>query len=150
MLATVSAWLKEHGVRVTLRRVTLAAATMAALVLLYAALLWPTRDFIFARILHKDFAERDLLLLVWCLSSVAMVARDQFVNFLLARARFRSLTAVTVMSSIGALTVTSILIGRIGAPGAAIGVLVGELAYVLGLIVLSRLELRRQAALASL
>jgi O-antigen/teichoic acid export membrane protein len=149
MLATVAVWLKEQGVRATLRRVTLAAAAMAALALLYAALLWPARDFVFARILHKDFAQRDLLLLVWCLSSAAMVARDQFVNFLLARARYRSLTAVTVMSSIIALTVISIMIGRIGAPGAAIGVLAGELAYTLGLIALSRFELWRQAASAA-
>jgi hypothetical protein len=75
-----------------------------------------------------------------------MVVRDQFVNFLLARARYRSLTAVTVMSSIIALTVISVMIGRIGAPGAAIGVLAGEFAYTLGLIALSRFELWRQAA----
>lgn len=146
MLTSVSVWLKEHGVRATLRRVTLAAAAMAALALFYAALLWPARDFVFGRILHKDFAQRDLLLLIWCLASVAMVARDQFVNFLLARARYRSLTAVTVMSSIIALTVIFVMIGRIGAPGAAIGVLAGELAYTLGLIALSRFELSRQAA----
>ncbi len=146
MLVTVSAWLKEHGVRRTLRRVTLAAVAMAVLALCYAALFWPLRDFIFARLLHKNFAQRDLLLLVWWLASVAMVARDQLMNFLLARTRYRSLTALTVTSAIIALMVTFIMIGRVGAAGAAIGVLVGELANVLGLITLSQLEVRRQAA----
>jgi O-antigen/teichoic acid export membrane protein len=142
MLATVAAWLTEHGARMTLRRVTLTAAGMAALALCYAALFWPSRDFIFARILRKSFAQRDLLLLIWWLASIAMVVRDQFMNFLLARARYRSLTAQTVASAIIALTVTSIMIGRIGAAGAAIGVLAGELANVLGLITLSWLEVK--------
>jgi O-antigen/teichoic acid export membrane protein len=137
MLATVSAWLPEHGARATLRRVSLAAAGMAALAACYAALFWPLRDIIFGRLLHKSFAQRDLLLLV---------ARDQLMNFLLARTRYRSLTALTVTSAIIALTTTFILIGHIGAAGAAIGVLVGEFANVLGLITLSRLEVRRQAA----
>jgi O-antigen/teichoic acid export membrane protein len=142
MLATVSVWLREHGVRSTLRRVTLAAAAMAAMALCYAALFWPARDFIFARILRKSFAQRDLLLLLWWLASIAMVTRDQFTNFLLARARYRPLTALTVTSAIIALTVTGITIGRIGAAGAAIGVLAGEFANVLGLITLSRREVR--------
>jgi O-antigen/teichoic acid export membrane protein len=146
MFATVCVWLKEHGARSTLRRVTLATAAMAALALCYVVFFWPLRDFIFARILHKNFAQRDLLLLIWWLASIVMVARDQFGNFLLARARYRSLTALTVTSAIIALTVTVIMIGRIGAAGAAIGVLVGELANVLGLIVLSRLEVRGNAA----
>ena len=105
-------------------------------------LFWPLRDFIFTRILHKSFAQRDLLLVVWWLASIAMVTRDQFGNFLLARARYRSLTGLTVTSAVIALTVTCIMIGRIGAAGAAIGVLVGEVTNVLGLITLSRLEVR--------
>ncbi|HEV2700139.1 MAG TPA: hypothetical protein VGV09_00805 [Steroidobacteraceae bacterium] len=143
MLATVSGWLTQHGVQTTRRRVTLAAAAMAALALCYAALFWPLRDFIFTRILHKSFAQRDLMLLLWWLASVAMVARDQFINFVLARVRYRSLTGLTVVNAIIALTVTFIMVGRIGAAGAAIGVLVGELVNVLGLITLSHLEVRR-------
>ena len=142
MLTTASDGLTEHGVKSTLRRVTLAAAAMAGLALCYAAVFWPLRDFIFTRILHKSFAQRDLLLVVWWLASIAMVTRDQFGNFLLARARYRSLTGLTVTSAVIALTVTCIMIGRIGAAGAAIGVLVGEVTNVLGLITLSRLEVR--------
>ena len=146
MLATVSVWLTEHGARATLRRVTLAAVGMAALALFYAALFWPLRDLIFARILHKSFPQRDLLLIVWWLASVAMVARDQFQNFVLARARYRSLTALTVTSAIIALTTTCIMISRIGVAGAAVGVLIGEVANVLGLIALSWLGVRQRAA----
>jgi O-antigen/teichoic acid export membrane protein len=145
MLATVNAWLTEHGVRPTLRRVALAAGAMAALALFYAALFWPLRDLIFARILHKSFPQRDLLLLVWWLASVVIVARDQFQNFLLARARYRSLTALTITSAVIALAATCIMIGRIGIAGAAIGVLIGELTNLLGLIALSLLELRQTA-----
>lgn len=144
MLATVADWLRDRGVRGTLRRVALSALGMAALAIIYAALFWPVRGFIFATILRKDFAQRDLLLLVWWLASFAMLARDQFVNFLLARARYRSLTILTVISALVALAVTGGTIGRVGPVGAAMGVLVGEITNVLGLITLSWLEVRRE------
>jgi O-antigen/teichoic acid export membrane protein len=142
MLATVADWLRDHGVRGTLRRVTLSALGMAALAIIYAALFWPVRDFIFTTILRKDFAQRDILLLVWWLASVAMLARDQFTNFLLARARYRSLTALTIISALVGLAVTGGTIGRLGPVGAAMGVLCGEIANVLGLITLSWLDIR--------
>lgn len=145
MLATVSGWLSSHGVRVALHRVTICAAGMAGLVLLYAALFWPLRDLIFVRLLHKSFPQRDLLLLVWWLASATMVARDQFMNFCLARARYRSLTILTVLSAVIALTTTAVTIDRLGAAAGAIGVLVGELFNITGLIAVSQLDARRTA-----
>lgn len=144
MLATTAEWLRDHGMRGALRRVALIAAGMAVLAVIYAVLFWSVRGFVFGTILRKDFAQRDLLLQIWWLASVAMLARDQLVNLLLARARYRSLTGLAVITASVALTVTSVMIGRVGAAGAPMGVLVGEIINVLGLIVLSWREVRRE------
>jgi O-antigen/teichoic acid export membrane protein len=143
MLSTVSVWLIRDGARGALRRVTLSAAAISGLALLYPVLFWPVRDFIFADILHKYFAQRDLLLVLWSVASVVMVGRDQFVNFLLARTRYRALTGLTVTAAIASLTVSYCLLRRIGVTGAPLGVLTGEIVNLAGLILLSRLEVRR-------
>jgi hypothetical protein len=83
------------------------------------------------------------MLILWSVVCVAMVVRDQFVNFLLARARYRSLTVLTVACAVAALTVTYIMLRHIGVAGAPLGVLTGEILNVTGLIVMSRLEIRR-------
>jgi hypothetical protein len=72
-----------------------------------------------------------------------MVGRDQVVNFLLARTRYRALTGMTVTAAIASLTVSYCLVRRIGVAGAPLGVLTGEIVNLAGLIVLSRLEVRR-------
>ncbi len=146
MLSTVSVWLTRDGTRGALRRVTLSAAAISGLALLYPVLFWPVRDFIFADILHKYFAQRDLLLILWSVASVVMVGRDQFVNFLLARTRYRALTGLTVTAAIASLTVSYCLVRRIGVTGAPLGVLTGEIVNLAGLILLSRLEVRRDDA----
>jgi O-antigen/teichoic acid export membrane protein len=145
MLATASAWLLEHGTRSTYRRVILGAAAVAGAALLYLAILWLTRDFIFSSLLHKDFAQRDLLLILWSMASLTMVFRDQLVNFLLARTRFRSLTALTMGGAIVSLAVSYFWMLRIGVAGAPVGVLTGEIVNVVGLLAMSRAEVRRSA-----
>lgn len=144
MLSTVSVWLLNDGGRGALRRVTLSAAAIAGLALLYPVLFWPARGYVFANILHKYFAQRDLLLILWSAASVVMVGRDQYVNFLLARLRYRALTGLTVMAAIVSLAVSYLMVLRIGVPGAPLGVLTGEITNLAGLIVLSRLEVRRE------
>lgn len=146
MLATASGWLLAHGTRSTYLRVMLGAAAVAGVALLYLAVLWLTRDFIFTSLLHKDFAERDMLLILWSIASVAMVVRDQLVNFLLARTRYRSLTMLTVVSAIVSLAVSYVAMLRIGVTGAPVGVLTGEILNVLGLLAMSRAEVRRHGA----
>jgi O-antigen/teichoic acid export membrane protein len=143
MLSTVSAWLREHGARGTLRRVMLGAAAICGVALLYLALLWWARDFIFDRVLHKHFAQRDLMLVLWLIASLMMLVRDQLVNFLLARTRYRSLTGLSVVCAIVSLSLSYALMLRIGVAGAPAGVLIGEIINVAGLTALSRLELRR-------
>ena len=144
MLATTSAWLNQHGPRNTWRRVMLGTAAIAGAALLYLSILWFCRDFIFTRILHKEFEQRDLLLMLWSIASVMMIVRDQLVNFLLARIRYRTLTLLTIICALASLAVNYIAMLRIGVAGAPLGVLAGEIINVGGLIVISRREVRRQ------
>jgi O-antigen/teichoic acid export membrane protein len=146
MLATASTWLLEHGTRSTYRRVMLGAAAVAGAALLYLSILWLTRDFIFTNLLHKDFAQRDMLLILWSAASLTMVVRDQLVNFLLARARYRSLTVLTMGCAIVSLAVSYVSMVRIGVAGAPVGVLIGEIVNVAGLVAMSRAEVRRHGA----
>jgi O-antigen/teichoic acid export membrane protein len=146
MLATASTWLLEHGTRSTYRRVMLGAGAVAGVALLYLSILWLTRDFIFTNLLHKDFAQRDLLLILWSVASVTMVVRDQLVNFLLAQTRFRSLTVLTMACAVVSLVVSYVSMLRIGVAGAPVGVLTGEIVNVIGLLAMSRAEVRRHGA----
>jgi O-antigen/teichoic acid export membrane protein len=146
MLATASRWLIEHGAQRTFRRMLLGAAAVTGAALLYLFILWLTRDFIFTRILHKHFAQLDLLLILWSMASVTMVLRDQLVNFLLARTRFRSLTLLTLACAAVSLAVSYASMLRIGVAGAPLGVFAGEFLNVMGLLAMSRMEVRRDRA----
>jgi O-antigen/teichoic acid export membrane protein len=110
------------------------------------SILWLSRDFIFTSLLHKDFAQRDTLLILWSIASVAMVVRDQLLNFLLARTRFRSLTMLTMVSAVVSLAVSYVAMVRIGVAGAPVGVLTGEILNVVGLVAMSHAEVRRSSA----
>ncbi len=145
MLPTATGWLKEHGSGGALWRVVLGTSAIAGAALLYLCLLWLSRDFIFIHVIHKHFAQRDLLLILWSVASLLMVARDQLVNFLLARTRFRSLTMLSLGCAIVSLTVSYLAILRIGVAGGPVGVLTGEVVNVAGLMVLSRREVRLSA-----
>jgi O-antigen/teichoic acid export membrane protein len=144
MLPTASAWMLAHGSGNTLRRLSLAAVVIAGAALLYLTILWLTKDFIFAQVLHKDFAQRDLLLVLWSMASLMMVVRDQVIYFMLARARYRSLTMLTLACAIVSLTVSYFMMLRIGVAGAPVGVLTGEICNVAGLVAMSLLEVQRE------
>jgi hypothetical protein len=47
---------------------------------------------VFDVVLRKQFAQRDLLLLLWSASFVLMVVHQQLLFLLIVRERFRSLT----------------------------------------------------------
>ncbi len=143
MLPTANAWLLEHGANSTFRRLTVSATVISAAALLYLIILWFARDFIFTRILHKHFAQLDLLLILWSAASLMMVVRDQVMHFLLARARYRSLTLLTMVCAVSALTVSYLSMLRIGVAGAPLGVLTGEVINVVGMVVMSRMDLQR-------
>src|SRR5262249_9333030 len=70
--------------------------------------------------------------------------------FLAARELFRSLTSLVLLSAVSALLVSYVAMQHLGAPGAPLGVLVGESINLCGILVLSFCEVRRRYAAPSL
>jgi O-antigen/teichoic acid export membrane protein len=80
---------------------------------------------------------------MWFFIFALMVFRDQLLFLPLARRRFRILTGITFLSAVLSLSVSYVMMRRVGVEGALIGVLTGEISSVLGLVLLSTLEMRR-------
>ena len=89
-------------------------------------------------ILHKHIRNLDRLLILW--SGVALVGlcRDVLQNALVALGRFKSLAWQVGVSAAVAVVVMWYGLGRWGAPGVLVGMIVGELINLAGIILLLR------------
>ena len=138
-------WVHHLGVRAALRRLALVSIALVVLACGYFSLVWILRDWIFADLLHKEFPQRDALLLLWGAAFVLMLVRDQLVKLLAARERFPALASITMGSTVLSLAGGYVAILRFGEIGAVAGVLLGELTNIVGIVVLTFRELRRAA-----
>ena len=129
-----------------LRRLTLIASGLASLALCYFAAVWWARDLLFAHVLHKQFAQRDMLLAIWSAVFLIMVFRDQLLYLPGSCGLYRSLAAVTGTSAIVSLAIGYVAIRYVGIVGGPLGVLAGELSNVSGIIYLSLRQVRRSRA----
>ena len=143
MLPTTSGWLQTMDARVVLRRLLLLASALALAALGYFAVLWLVRDWLFANVLKKQFAQRDRLLLLWYAVGLLMLLRDQLIYLLLARSRFHVLTLLTFVSALLSLITSYFSMRLIGVTGALWGVITGETISVIGLLTLSFMEVRK-------
>jgi len=146
MLPTASMWLLHHGTRTVFKRLAVLSFCLAGVAVCYFSVVWLCRDWIFTQILHKHFAQRDLLLKLWSVIFVLMIFRDQLLYLLLARLRYRSLTSLTFCCAVLSLVVSYACMVRIGVVGALIGVMSGEILSVAGLVVMGFIEVQREAA----
>lgn len=137
MLPLASDWLHWHGAPLLWRRLCLLALVVSAATLCYFALLWLLRDWIFAVVLKKQFAQRDELLVLWGTIFLVMVVRNQLAYLLAAQERFRALTLLTLVSAVISLAASYWGMLRFGGAGALVGMLVGELISVTGVAILS-------------
>lgn len=137
MLPMASKWLHQHGARRVWHRLMLFAAGLAAVTLCYFAVLWWLRDWIFAVVLKKEFAQRDALLMLWGAVIFVIVMRDQLVYLLAAQGRFQTMTLFTFVCAIISLVASYAGMLRFGVTGALIGILIGEFINVSGIIILS-------------
>lgn len=147
MLPLTSAWLHTLGAAVVLRRLSLFASGVATVALVYLAVLWLTRDWIFATVLNKQFEHGDTLLVLWSGVFVLMVMRDQLIYLLVARQRFRILAALSAACAVLSLLVSYAGMQRFGVIGAPLGLLVGEALSLTGIVLLSLREIGRPAPL---
>ena len=138
MLSMTTGWLRQHGVSVAFRRLTLFALGLGGVSLCYFIGLWLLRDWIFAAVLHKDFAHRDQLLLLWSAAFVTMVVRDQLLYLLVARERFHELTSLACITAVLSLIGGYVSMLHWGVVGAPLGVLLGEALNLTGILILTR------------
>lgn len=146
MFSTSTIWLKHHGPRGLLRRVLLFALCLSCVAIAYIAVMWSVRDWIFLHVLKRDYPQRDLLLGIWSLVFFCTVIRDQIIYLLLARGHFKRLAGLTLFCAVLGLTVTFMAIGPFGAAGGLLGLLAGEIAHVVGVMVLTVREMRAEVA----
>lgn len=140
-----SRWVHELGVGAAARRLTLLATALVSLALCYMIVMWLARDWIFVVILRKQFAQRDLLLLLWSAVFLVTLCRDQLATLPASREKFRDMTLLTGASALVWLAASWVAIHRMGAPGAVAGILIGELVNVAGIIVMILRETRQPA-----
>ncbi|CAB3903233.1 capsular biosynthesis protein [Achromobacter deleyi] len=138
-----SVWMHGMGARRTLRRLMLFSLALALFTLLYGAVIWLLRDWIFLDLMRKDFPQRDLLLVLWIGLFVLMVIREPIMMVPLLRQRFRALSAATLVCALIALAISYVGMLQLGPIGAVIGILTGEACYGLAVIVMAWREVRR-------
>jgi O-antigen/teichoic acid export membrane protein len=143
MLPMAARWLHNHGPASVLRRLALFTLGLSLAAMVYFGIMWLLRDWIFAEILHKNFADRDLLLGLWICVFLMIMFRDQMIWLLIARERFRPLAGLTGASAVVALTVSYLAMLRLGVSGALVGILVGESVQVAGIVIMSLRESAR-------
>jgi len=137
MLPLASGWLHEFGIALLLRRLCLFASGLATATLCYFTAVWLLRDWIFAVVLRKEFAQRDELLVLWGAIFLVVVIRDQLAYMLTAQERFRVLSLLTLVSAVVSLASSYLGMLRYGVAGALVGLLLGELVNITGIAVLS-------------
>jgi O-antigen/teichoic acid export membrane protein len=142
MFPTSTLWLKHHGPRGLFRRVVLFALGLSCVSVAYIAVMWSMRDWIFLHILKRDYPQRDLLLGIWSLVFFCTVIRDQLIYLQMARGHFKRLAGLTLFCAVLGLSVTFLAIGRFGAAGGLLGLLAGEIAYVVVVMVLAVRDMR--------
>ncbi len=145
MLPTASKWTQQHAPRTVLQRLAMFAAGLAALSGCYLAVMWLARDWIFDVMLHKHFANRDLLIATWAAIAIVTVFRDQLIYFLVTRARFRLTSTITLLSAILSFAISFTAMRSMGVIGALIGLLAGEVANLGGIVFFSIREARSRA-----
>jgi O-antigen/teichoic acid export membrane protein len=145
MLPTAARWLHDHGATRVLRRLLWFSCGVVLLALCYCAVMWGTREWIYAVILKKQFESRDQLLLLWCAIFLLTAFRDQIGHLLSVRLRFPQLGVLTLISATFSLALSYFAMLRLGVVGALIGLLLGECINVVGVLLLSHAEVRRPA-----
>lgn len=140
MLPMASRWLVERGASHVIRRLSVFALLLGVVAVAYFALMWLLRDWIFAVLLKKEFAERDHLLLLWSAIFLLMLLRDQLMTLLVARERFRALLALTLLSALVSIGTSYWAMLHYGQVGALIGMLTGEILNLAGILMLALQE----------
>lgn len=148
LLPLATQWLSTQGARAMAQRIMALSMVMLVGSLGYFVLLWLTRDWLIAEVLKRDGTGMDPILLLWGGVFGLMSLRAMAMVVLQALERFDSLTYLAVLSAAVSLLVGYFGILRFDAPGALIGLIVGEAIDLVGILWLSVHEIRAAKAAA--
>lgn len=149
LVPIASGWVHDLGVGPTLQRLWLFSGVLAMTTLIYGVVIWVLRDWIFIDLMRKSFEQRDALLALWCTIFLVMVVRDPITQLLVLRQRFRVLMMVSLVCAVLALSISYVGMLYLGTRGALLGILVGEIANLVAVVWLARVEARAPAPPAS-
>lgn len=148
LLPMAARWHQSLGLDSMLRRLLVFAAAVMLLSLIYFGLLWLLRDWVFAVLLKKQFADRDLMLTLWMLMFLLSGVRDLLMTALLVREQFRSMTGLSTVAALLSLLTCWLGTVHYGAAGAILGLVLGEAINLFGVLWLIVRERRRTEARA--
>lgn len=146
LLPMAARWHQSLGLDSMLRRLLAFAAVVMLLSLIYFGLLWLLRDWVFAVLLKKQFADRDQMLLLWMLMFLLSGVRDLLMTALLVREQFRSMTGLSTVAALLSLLTCWLGTLHYGAAGAILGLVLGEAINLVGVLWLIARERRRTEA----
>jgi len=137
-----SQWIHDKGADHTLHRLWLIALILGGGVLLYSALTWLARDWIFLDLMRTDHPQRDAFVILWAAIFFVKALRDPPMLLLVLRQRFRILTFSSSLCAVLSLLLCYFLTLEFGAVGALWGILAGETLSLLAVLVFSWKEAR--------
>ena len=146
LVPTAASWLAESSVGRLIRKLLLFATGIALIDVVYCIVLWIFRDAASHDLMHKNIANRDMLLILWALLSLIALYRDLLQTGLFALRKFRSLAGVTALSAAASLTIMWMGIKDWGPAAALIGQVAGESINLGGVVVLLAVAYRNERA----
>jgi O-antigen/teichoic acid export membrane protein len=135
---TAAKWYTQIGIHRLVRRLLMFLLAVGLLEITYFFVIWLGRDWLVIGILHKHIHDLDRLLILWSAVALVGLCRDVLQSALVALGRYKSLAWQVGVSAAVAVVVMWYGLGRWGAPGVLVGMIVGELINVTGIILLLR------------
>ena len=135
---TAAKWYTQIGIHRLVRRLLMFLLAVGLLEITYFFAIWLGRDWLVFGILHKHIHDLDRLLILWSAVALVGLCRDVLQSALVALGRYKSLAWQVGISAAVAVVVMWYGLGRWGAPGVLVGMIVGELMNVTGIILLLR------------
>ncbi len=146
LVPLASRWLPQLGIPGLIRRLALLGLGILVPAALYCLLLWIFRDWVYQHLLQKQIAQRDLMLALWTGIFLLCMLRDTVQTVLFVRERFKLLTYLATINAVFSFAAMLLLMEHFGAPGAVMGILLGELLYTAGVMALLRRETKMATA----
>jgi O-antigen/teichoic acid export membrane protein len=135
---TAASWYAQIGIHRLVRRLLMFLVVVGLLEITYFFAIWVGRDWLVVSILHKHIHDLDRLLILWSAVALVGLCRDVLQSALVALGRYKSLAWQIGVSAAVAVVVMWYGLGRWGAPGVLVGMIVGELINLAGIILLLR------------